>query len=590
MSQQGSLLESRISRRGFLQGAGAGLATLMVGDSLVSFWSSKAHAAGGWDHEADVVVVGSGAAAFAGAVTARHFGSSVIMVEKAPIVGGTTAKSGGGYWIPNNPAMRAKGVVDRKEDAIKYMARHSYPHMFSPQAERYGLPEHEYALIEAFYDNASPAIEFFGEIGALFSAGDPGNMPDYLDHVPENKAPRGRAMYPRNPDGSTGSGPALIQQMRTWVEARGVSILTNHRAQRLVINDEGDIIGIEATTRTGDTVSFRAKRGVIFGSGGFTHNPELILHYQRGPMYGGCAVPTCEGDLIYMAGAVGAKMGNMNGAWHGQVVVEQALEFSSVPSAVWRPPGDSMVMVNRDGKRVTNEKRSYNDRTQVHFDYDPINSEWPNQLLFMVYDARCADVYAGAFPLPASGMTAPYVISGQTFEELESNIRRRLTELGPKIGNFQLRDGFATNLKETVERFNRYAEAGVDEEFERGAYDYDRDWFEVFSRTNPNSTWPAVEKANVTMYPLQPSGPYYCIILGAGTLDTNGGPMVDVNARILNVDHKPIPGLYGAGNCIASPSATAYWGGGSTLGPALTFGYLAGKHAAQDRVKPVAKG
>lgn len=561
----------------------------MVGDSLVSYFSSRAYAAGRWDHEADVVVVGSGAAAFAAAVSALYNGASVIMVEKAPIVGGTTAKSGGGYWIPNNPDMRARGMRDNREDAIKYMARHSYPHLYHADAERYGLPEHEYNLITAFYDAASPAIEFFEEIGALRSGFDPG-APDYLEHVPENKAPYGRSMFPKRPDGTLGNGVDLIQQMRSWAEGRGVTIVTNHRANRLVVNDASEVIGLEATTRTGETVTFRARKGVIFGSGGFTHNSELLLHFQRGPMYGGCAVPTSEGDFYYMAGALGAKMANMTGAWHGQVVLEQALQFSSVPNLVWVPPGDSMVMVNKYGNRVTNEKRSYNDRTQAHFNYDPVNCEWPNQFLFMVYDERCADVYAGAFPLPGPGTTSPFVISGQTLAELAANIKKRLEELGPKVGNFRLDDNFAANLEQTVRRFNQYAESGVDEEYGRGSYPYDRDWFPRFSRKNPDTTWPESDKPNITMYPFQPSGPYYAVILAAGALDTNGGPMVDTNARVLNMDHEPIPGLYGAGNCIASPSATAYWGGGNTLGLALTFGHLAGKHAAADAVKRVDAG
>lgn len=586
MGHKQSLWQSRVSRRGFLQGAGAGLATLMVGDSIVSYFSSKAYAAGKWDREADVIVVGSGAAAFAGAVSARQAGSSAIIIEKAPIVGGTTAKSGGAYWIPNNRIMREAGLTDTREDALKFMARHSYPQMYHPDAERYGLPEHEYNLIAAFYDNGAKAIDFYEEIGALKSThGGTAMFPDYLEHVPENKAPRGRSLNPRNADGSAGSGVTLIQQMREWSEANGVPILTNHRAERLVVNEAGEVIGLEATTG-GQTVTFRAKRGVIFGSGGFTHNPQLMLHYQKGPTYGGCAVPTCEGDLVAMGGAIGAKMGNMNSAWNGQVVIEQALQFSSVPNLVWQPPADSMVMVNRYGKRVTNEKRNYNDRTKVHYQWDPVRAEWPNQLLFMVYDQRAADTFGGAYPLPAPGTTAPYVVTADTLDELGDALEARLESLGAQIGSFKLDETFADNLKETVARFNEFAEKGVDEDFDRGKHPYDQEWFGIFSAPAADN-WPEPDQKNVTMYPLQSDGPYHAIILGAGTLDTNGGPMTDTNARILDTDHEPIPGLYGAGNCVASPSGSAYYGGGTTLGAALTFGYLAGQHAAKDPVKKV---
>lgn len=586
MEKKPSLWESRLSRRTFLKGAGAGLAALMVGDGMVPYWSSRAFAAGQWDHEADVIVVGTGAAAFAGAVTARHHGATVIMVEKAPIVGGTTAKSGGGYWIPNNPFMRQMGLRDDREEAIKYMARYSYPHLYHPDAERYGLPEHEYSLISAFYDNASRAVEFFAQIGALRSTFG-GTLPDYLEYVPENKAPRGRTLYPAKADGTPGSGVDLIAQMRDWATRHDIRIFVNHRARRLVVNGAGEVVGLEAVDRSGNTVTFRARKGIIFGSGGFTHNRELVLHFHRGPIYGGCAVPTCEGDFVYMAGAIGAKLGNMHSGFHAQVVVEQALQFSSVPNLIWQCPGDSMILVNRYGRRVTNEKRNYNDRTQIHFVYDPIRAEWPNQLLFMVWDQRCADVYAGSYPFPAPNTTAPYVLRGETLKDLADAIRTRLTELGPKIGGFQLDDSFAANLEETVQRFNRFAENGVDEDFGRGSYPYDREWYTVFSRENPNSTWPVADKKNITMYPFQKTGPYYAVILGAGTLDTNGGPMINANGQVLNTEHVPIPGLYGAGNCVAAPSANAYWGGGGTLGPALTFGYLAGKHAANSAVKEV---
>jgi hypothetical protein len=145
-------------------------------------------------------------------------------------------------------------------------------------------------------------------------------------------------------------------------------------------------------------------------------------------------------------------------------------------------------------------------------------------------------------------------------------------------------DAFASNLKETVSRFNKFAISGADEEYHRGEFNYDREWA-TFPPLVPGTTWPPEGSKNYTMYPLGQSGPYHAIILGPGTLDTNGGPLINQKAQVLDTARKPIPGLYGAGDCIASPTANAYWGGGSTIGPALTYGHIAGINTAKEPIK-----
>jgi hypothetical protein len=167
---------------------------------------------------------------------------------------------------------------------------------------------------------------------------------------------------------------------------------------------------------------------------------------------------------------------------------------------------------------------------------------------------------------------------------LADNIRSRLAELAPRTGGFQLDSSFTTNLKVTVERFNHFAKTGIDTDFRRGDFNYDREWT-TFPPTVPDAKWPPPDSQNYTMYPLSANGPYYAIILGAGTLDTNGGPIINPRAQVLDTRGKPIPGLYGAGDCIASPTANAYWGAGSTIGPALTYGYIAGLNAVAEPVK-----
>lgn len=587
-------LESRISRRDFFKKAGAGVVAGAVAGAI-PFTSSTAYAQGSWDNEADVVVVGTGGAAFAAAVTARNAGSSVIMLEKAPVAGGTTARSGGGYWIPNNADMRANGAEDPREMCIKYMARYSYPHLYNPEAERLGLPENEYELIAAFYDNASPAVELLAEVGALQSAAEWPGKPDYAEHLPENTNPLGgRTMYPVPGQGpnATQAGAEMIRQMKVWAENNGIPILLGHRVTQIVRDGEA-VVGVEAAADDGNTVTVRARKGVIFGTGGFTNNQSLVLHYQPFGTYGGCGVPTNEGDFVHMATDIGAKLGNMNGAFRLEVLLDQALEFSSIPSDIWQPAGDSMIYVNKYGRRTVNEKRPYNERTRAHFTYDPSEAEYPNRLLFMVWDQRTAELYANRFPIPAAGTTAPHVIEGASAAELTANIKTHIESLSDKVGPlasvgaYELADDFEANLRSSIGRFNEFARRGEDEDFGRGSYPYDVVWHsQVFSFPNQD-TGHEVPDDITTMYPMSEEGPYYAAIVVAGTLDTNGGPVVDVNGQVLDTKGQPIPGLYGAGNCIASPSAHAYWGGGGTLGPAVTYGYLAGRHVSQTVARQV---
>jgi 3-oxosteroid 1-dehydrogenase len=540
-----------------------------------------------WDHETDILVVGSGAAGYAAAISARNRGAEVIMVEKAPLYGGTTLRSGGGLWVPNNRFQREKRIEDRREDAIRYMARDSFPQLYNPQDPHLGLPENEYTLIATYYDTASKMLDFMWDIGALKSiqeinwTGKP--QVDYMDHLPENKGVRGRLVYSVGLDGKMAYGGELIRQLKSWADTHGVSLLLNHRVTRILQNQKGEVIGAEALTKD-QTVTFRARKAVVFGSGGFTHNPSLMLHFQRGPHFGGCAVPTNTGDFVYLASEIGAQLGNMANAFRAEIVLEQALSDPGGVHNVFYVLGDSILEVNRYGLRTMDEKRNYNDRTMTHFVWDPQRAEWTNMLLFMVYDHRTATLWQGFPPLPVQGIPAPYVIKGETLDELTQNIDARLVQLAAKTGGFRLDAGFAENLKKTVYRFNEFANSGVDADFHRGEFNYDREWT-TFPPTVPGVEWPPKESKNYTMFSLSANGPYYAIILGAGTLDTNGGPIINERAQVLDTKNQPIPGLYGAGDCIASPTANAYWGGGSTIGPAMTFGYLAGINATEEIVK-----
>jgi 3-oxosteroid 1-dehydrogenase len=568
---------SRLSRRAFLKAAGSGALLSATTAAAIAVDQSPAFAQQRWGHETDVLVVGSGAAAASAALFAGEAGARVLMIEKAAVMGGTSRKSGGAYWIPNNYMMRARGWTDPREDCLRYMARTAYPTLYEPQHPRLGLPENEYRLLEAFYDNASPTIDALRTMSvfdkhAFFTANDDGNIwPDYYGHLPENKAPLGRTLLSARPDGRSGYGAYLMQQLRTAIEKRNIPVLFKNRAVRIVMNSRREVVGLEATSDD-RPVAIRATKGVIFGTGGFTSNPVMCLTFLRGPIFGGCTVPSGQGDFVHIGGAAGAKLANMAHAWWFPQILEQALQVRSTGIGAL-PSGDSMIAVNRFGRRVVNEWVQYNERTQVHFVWDPHTCSYPNVILFVIYDQFTRERFGDTSGVVVrSGMRASYVHSGQTLEELAAALQKRLEEIGRRTGGFSLDASFVSNLKDTIARFNRFAETGMDLDFHRGETP-----IELASFGNPRT---GNDKPNRTMYPIRSTGPYYAVMIGAGTLDTKGGPKINAWAQVLDSEDRPIAGLYGAGNCIGSPAGQGYWAGGSTLGPALTFGALAGRHAA----------
>ncbi len=574
-----------VSRRDFLALAGA--TALASACTSTRLGGSETR----FDREADVVVVGTGAAGATAALFAAEGGAEVLVLEKAPLFGGTTAKSGGVYFVPNNRIERERGLMESREETLRAMSRASYSHLFDAKANRFGLPPNEYALLEALYDAGPPAVDGLEAMGALHSMPADslvGPLPDYFDTRRSAEKVVDRRLWPRKPDGSFGLGDEMVRQLREAMERRGIPTLLRHRASGLLTNARKEIVGVDVETPDGKVARIRARRGVVFASGGFTHNPELLLHYQPGPIYGGCAVPTNTGDFVYMALSVGAKLGHMSSAWRAQIVLEQALQFSSTPDDVFMPPGDSMILVNRHGRRVVNEKTNYNERTRVHFVWDSYRKEYVNALLFMIYDQRTAELYGGRFPLPPAEMSAPYVISGKSLDRLAAAIDDRLGGLPSPTANVRLSPDFPASVKVSIARFNRFADKGVDDEFHRGDHLYDREWHtKIWSFPNPSDSW-KLDRPNPTMYPISDRGPYYAIILGSGTLDTNGGPIIDASAQVIDAHDAPIPGLYGAGNCIATPTGPYYYAGGGTLGPALAFGYLAGQNVAKAPIKEVA--
>jgi len=569
-----------LNRRGLLAGAGFAVAATALSRAAPAAADEQT-----WDHETDVVCVGSGAAAGGAAVTAVSQGAKVIVVEKMPLPGGTTAKSGGVTWIANHPVLRARGVDDTKADCLKYLARYAYPQSYTPASPTLGLPDLQYRLLEAFYDNGSRMVEHMEKIEAvkfkefrLFFVDRP--APDYADHLPENKVPVGRALEPAVGSGSSEGGSSLARHLEEWLTARDVPILTEHRVTR-IIKDGNRVIGVEAVNG-GKPVRIKARRGVVFGTGGYAHNPELIGLHQTA-LYGSCAAAGATGDFIPIAAEAGAAMGSLHTAWRTEVVLEEALQNRVLGLAAFVLPGDSMIVVNKYGQRVVNEKRDYNDRTMVHFVFDPTRAEYPNHLLYMIFDERSLDSFGGAYPFPLDKRASQHLIEGATLEELAANISEHLAAIKTKTGGESLEQNFTREMKASIERFNGYAQSGADPEFDRGLHAYDREWHLLFSARRKDTEFPENSMPNITMHPFGEKGPYYAFILAAGALDTNGGPLINEKAQVLGADGNPIQGLYGAGNCIASPARAAYFGAGATIGLALTYGYIAGMNVAREQ-------
>ena len=527
-----------------------------------------------WDGEYDVVVIGSGAAGLASALFLAWDGNKVLVLEKSDELGGTTKKAAFWYWVPNNKAMQKLGIKDEKADVIRYMARLSQPQAYDAHSPKFGLNDWEYDACEAIYDYASTATELLADKGALEYRHCEG-VPDYWAELPEDKAPTGRVLLPKGArESMSDGGEVAVRTMSEAARKAGVDVRTGHRVQRAIVNDKGEVIGVEADTADGKTRRFKGRKGVIFATGGFTHDAEMRKNFLSTPVFGGCAAVSNEGDFVNIGSALGATLRNMNYAWMCPIVLEKALKKDPSLIGTFSPSGDSMIYVDRKGKRVTNEKLAYNESAQAFFKWDPTQSNYPNLVLFAIWDQRsqnhsASDEY-GRFIVPA-GKDDGHVIKGQSLDQLAMGISSRLKKYCGALGNMALAEDFATNLKSTIARFNEFARNGKDLDFRRG----ERQVELLFN--GPAAADPA--GPNPTMYPISDGGPYYAALMTGGNLDTKGGPLANRHGQVLDAMGEPIPGLYGVGNCVASVTGRAYWAGGATLGPILAYAYLAAKSA-----------
>jgi succinate dehydrogenase/fumarate reductase flavoprotein subunit len=376
-------------------------------------------------------------------------------------------------------------------------------------------------------------------------------------------------------------GQVAVRTMGEAARRDGIDVRTDHRVQRLIRHDSA-VVGVVASTP--DTVAhrIRARKAVIFATGGFTHNPELRRNFLNVPVYGGCAATTNEGDIVAIASPVGAQLRNMNYAWMCPVSLEKAIARDPDMIGMFSVAGDSTVFVNKYGRRVVNEKLQYNELAHTFFHWDASAAEYPNLVLAQIWDQRSQDYSAsteyGRLIVPP-GADDSHVIKGTTLEDLAQGIEERLTRYASVTGGLRLAPGFLPDLKVTLQRFNAIAQEGVDRDFHRGERAVQL-LFNGSVKEEPGRT-------NPTLWPISETGPYYAALVTGGTLDTKGGPKATPDGQIVDDMDRPIAGLYGVGNCVASASAQAYWAGGATLGPIITFAYRAARAAHAEPVKEV---
>jgi hypothetical protein len=533
-----------------------------------------------FDVEVDVVVVGGGASGLPASLFSRWLGNEVILLEKAPVLGGTANKAAFWYWVPNNAQMQGLGIDDPEQDFLRYCARLAAPERYDPSSPTLGLAQWEYDACRAIYESASPAVELRAERDALPYRHCEA-VPDYWSELPEDKAPTGRVLVPRDARESMSDGGVNgIRTMSAAARRDGVDIRTGHRVQRVLRDADGAVVGVDATAADGTALRVRARKAVIFASGGFTHDVELRQNHLASPVFGGCAAATNEGDFVRIGASVGAQLRNMNYAWMCPIPLEKAIARDPQMSGMFSVAGDSMIFVDKRGHRVVNEKLPYNELAQKFFEWDPVAGEYPNLVLIQIWDQRSQDHSAGdeyGRLIAPPGTDDAHVLRGDTLPELAAAIADRLGRYAAVTGDLRLTEDFAANAAASIERFNDLAATGVDEDFGRG----ERAVQQLFNgdvREEPG-------RSNPTMWPIAGEGPYHAALVTGGTLDTKGGPKTTVDAQVVDDLDQPIPGLYGVGNCVASASRRAYWAGGATLGPMIAFAYRAARAADAEPVK-----
>ena len=556
--------------------------------------------------EVDLLVVGSGAAGFSAALTASHAGLSVLIVEKESQFGGSTAYSAGVIWIPGNRHGRALGIADSKEDALTYLQHEA--------GNRLNLE-----LANAFLDNCNPAVEFIEHnTHVRYEA-----VPIWADYHPTKPgaAQGGRSLLPLPFDGRRlgkrfaqlrapirtmmafggmmlgrndlphvfkmtrsarsamhvagmtaryaydrlshargtrlTNGNALVAALALSAEERGIDLWLDSPVIELVQRD-GAVVGA-TVQRDGKREEISARRGVVLACGGFPADDDLKRRYyghvRDGRQHRSAPPPGNRGDGIRLGQTVGGAMAEdvaYAAAWVPVSLVPQP-GGSTLPFPHFYERGKpGYICVDADGRRFTNESASYHDFVPAMVESSRERAETS---CWLVCDHRAIRRYGmgaiGPAPLPLGPhLKNGYLLSAPSWPELAG-----------KIGVD------AATLQDTIQRFNVNAARGEDPDFGKGTDAYHR--FNGDPTHTPNPCLAPLERA-----------PFYAMKMIPGDIGTFLGLRCDGHARVLDGGGRPIPGLYAAGNDMTSVMGGTYPGAGITIGPALTFGYIAARHAA----------